>query len=205
MAVQLYVTMKGAGHKFVNEDYVVTNLKWFYIDVTPGCHLMMAIGQHAVPLRATLHYESGVVVTGKDGAKTLLGDTEVMLINGKATFKIKINPDAKVTTEMHEKRNFFITITAPGFNQKAVTPVFKIMVKIDRRMPKSTAAKTLLQVAEDPPRPLNKRKFEGGDENAPFDLHTMVFENKELLEGLKTQQEDILNQLRALRRHFPEE
>ena len=48
--------MKGAGHKFVDgEDYVVTNLKWLYIDVTPGCHLMMAIGQHAVPLRAGGH------------------------------------------------------------------------------------------------------------------------------------------------------
>ena len=201
MADRLYVTMKGAGHKFVDgEDYIVTNLKWLYIDVTPGCHLMMAIGQHPVPLRAALHYESGIVVTGKDDAKTLLGDTEVMLINGKATFRMKINPEAKVTTEMCEKKNFYISITAPGFNQRAVTPVFKIMVKIDRRMPKCTAAKALLRVA-DPPRPLIKRKLDE-DQAVPLDLHTIASENKELLDGLKTQQEEILNQLRALRHHF---
>ena len=205
---QLNVTMRGGGHKLDGEDYIVTNLKWFWVDVKDPT-MMKQVQKQSVPLHAVLTYESGFDVVAND-AETLVGDTEVMLINGTATFRIKINPIAKVTTEMHDKKKFRIAIrpSVPGYNHlQVLTPVFKIMVKIDRKMPKYTAAKTLLQVAEDPVRLPNKRKFEGeGAETTPLDsLCALAVENKELLKTVTAQQGEILNELRALRAHFVEE
>ena len=138
--------LHGPGHKLnPNELFIVSNKKWVHIDVNLSDGWKNFIGSRTVMLRASLIYESGLNV--ESSVQPLLGNTDVFLIHGAATFKLKING---LTTERCDKKNFRISIsplTQEYRHLQYLTPVFKVMVKIDRRMQKRDAAAMLLKVA----------------------------------------------------------
>ena len=144
--------MRGNGQKLISgAEFIVTTLKFFYIDVEAEARLLQFIGFHRVLFRASLIYQNSFDVKGANREPPLIGETDVFLIEGKATFKLKINQKAKVTSEQHDKKNFRIRISPADYiHVRALTPVFKIMVRLDRA-PKSkreaASALALLQVS----------------------------------------------------------
>ena len=142
----VHLNMHGLGHKLnPNELFIVSNKKWIHIDVNLSDGWKNFIASRTVMLRASLIYESGLNV--ESSVQPLLGDTDVFLIHGAATFKLKING---LTTERCDKKNFRISIsplTQEYRHLQYLTPVFKVMAKIDRRMQKRDAAAMLLKVA----------------------------------------------------------
>mmetsp|Transcript_11543 Transcript_11543/g.26651 ORF Transcript_11543/g.26651 Transcript_11543/m.26651 type:complete len:403 (-) Transcript_11543:66-1274(-) len=94
------VIMSHSVHKVLHEgtreqEYVVSNLRTFNIDVA----LVDARDNTPVPnqlaLRAALYYENGNIVReSQENEQLLQGDTEVMVIQGKGMFKLKMGPNA---------------------------------------------------------------------------------------------------------------
>tara|TARA_B100001175_G_scaffold265704_1_gene236124 strand:+ start:2098 stop:2775 length:678 start_codon:yes stop_codon:yes gene_type:complete len=119
---------------------VVTNLKWFFLKLTPLKKATRWIAGRRIPLHARLVYASGEVVCGHNNLNPLIGQTRVELINNVAEFKLKINPAAKITSDLHKKQHFRICVEAaePGFDDfRLMTESFKVMVKITRAPPKT--------------------------------------------------------------------
>ena len=145
-SMDVHLNMHGPGHKLnPTELFIVSNQKWLHIDVKLSDAWKYFIGSRTVILRASLVYENGLSV--ESSLPPLLGNTDVLLIGATATFKLKING---LTTERCDKKNFRINISPLTEGYRHIqyrTPVFKVMVKIDRRMQKREAAAMLLKVA----------------------------------------------------------
>ena len=133
-ALPVTLTMRGNGQKFISgAEFIVSTLKFFCIDVEAEARLLQFIGLQRVLFRACLIYQNGFDVKGANDEPPLIGETNVFLIDGKATFKLRINQKAKVTSEQHDKKNFRIRISPVNYiHVQALTPVFKIMVRLDR-------------------------------------------------------------------------
>ena len=186
VALPFELTMRGDGHKLTpGAKLVVTTLKHLYIDV----EAQAAVEHVNVPIRAELVYENGFEVRGLNDEPPLSGDTSVLLIQGAATFKLKINPKAKITSDQHEKKNFRIRISAVnGSHMQAHTAAFKIMVRVDRPpAAQREAAAGLLQFGSAPA--TEEREWE-----RKVDAHGAQ------LKALKEDNVRILKQLRELRK-----
>lgn len=190
VALPVELTMRGDGHKLTpGANLVVTTLKHLYIDVQAQAAVKHVFSSFYVPIRAELVYENGFEVWGLNDEPPLSGDTSVLLIQGAATFKLKINPKAKVTSDQCEKKNFRIRISAVnGSHMQAHTAAFKIMVRVDRPLAaQREAAAGLLQFGSAPA--TEEREWE-----------RQVNEHGAQLKALKEDNVRILNQLRELRK-----
>lgn len=183
------VRMRGDGQKLIpGAELVVTTLKFLYIDVQAEAALKQAIGLHHVLIRAALVYENLLEVQGVNDEPPLIGDTDVFLIGGAATFKLKINCKAKVTSDQREKKNFRIRISpVNGSHIQAHTAAFKIMVRADRPLAaQREAVAGLLQFATAPTTEEER------------ELVQKVNEHDAQLKALKEDNARILDQLREL-------
>ena len=197
-----HLNMHGHGHKLnPNELFIVSNKKWLHIDVNLSDAWKDFIGSHTVILRASLVYENGLSV---ESSLPLLGNTDVFLIKGTATFKLKING---ITTERCDKKNFRISISplTEGYRHiQYLTPVFKVMVKIDRRMQKREAAAMLLKVATSVSTVNEKKRKRTATDNSSDTIESSTLwkmSNKHavLINDLTAQQSFIRNEITSLR------
>ena len=184
------IRMHGKGQKLVpGAKLVVSTLKFLYIDIQAEAALKEAIGLHHMLIRAALVYENGPEVHGVNNEPPLTGDTDVLLIEGAATFKLKINCKAKVTSDQREKKNFRIRISpVNGSHIQAHTAAFKIMVRVDRPLAAQTEAVAgLLQFGTAPT-------------TEERELVQKVNKHDAQLKALKEDNARILDQLRELRK-----
>jgi len=73
------------------EELVVSNLRPFMLKVGVHDHLDMPILDCSLPLRAALLYENGLPVKQTSSSEPLLvGETDVVALQGAATFKLRI-------------------------------------------------------------------------------------------------------------------
>lgn len=180
--MSLTLKMRGIGHKFEDKDnQIVTNLKWLNIDVFLDPSNVTTTNHVPIPLRAYLHFENGSIVPAPDDKGTLIGSIDSAIINGKATFKLKISP--KLTSEMQNKQRFRVRIVAAGLCS-AHTPAFKVMTKIDRKLSRRQAANTLASLVE------------SGDVKA---LAQLALEHDKSIQALRAQNQTICAEIAALR------
>ena len=73
------------------EELVVSNLRPFTLKVGVRDHLDTQLHDCSLPLRATLLYENGLAVKQTSTSEPLLvGETDVVALQGTATFKLRI-------------------------------------------------------------------------------------------------------------------
>lgn len=73
------------------EELVVSNLRPFMLKVGVHDHLDQPVLDCSLPLRATLLYENGLPVKQTSSSEPLLvGETDVVALQGAATFKLRI-------------------------------------------------------------------------------------------------------------------
>ena len=73
------------------EELVVSNLRPFTLKVGVHDHLDQPLHDCSLPLRATLLYENGLPVKQTSTSEPLLvGETDVVALQGSATFKLRI-------------------------------------------------------------------------------------------------------------------
>ena len=132
----------------------------------------------------------------KAACNPCFGNTDVFLIHGTATFKLKING---LTTERCDKKNFRISISplTQGYRHlQYLTPVFKVMVKIDRRMQKRDAAAMLLKVATSEST-VNEKKRARKTDNGTKDTNDTTNPSTETLWKMSDKHAVSINELTA--------
>ena len=186
MPLPVDLRMHGRGQKLG----VVSTLKHLFIDVKAQAAFKQKIVFLSVPIRAELVYEDGTEVRGLNDEPPLTGDTDVFLIEGAATFKLRINSEAKVTSDQRKNKRFRIRISLVGGHLHADTPAFKIMTRVNRpSAAQRDAVAGLLQIKSTPE--------EVG--STPEEVERLVHEHDAQLKALMEDNAFILDELRSLR------
>jgi hypothetical protein len=143
-------------HNGENREYTVSNLKTFKMEVAlVNSSNELARDVH-VALHASLLYENEQnVLRPNDGEPILIGETKVLIIGGRAHFRLKVGPT--VLTTKHEKQRFRVSI-APNsehlriqFPQLTVlSEPFKSVTKLDRKPPAASSCTVARPVAAAP-------------------------------------------------------
>ena len=213
----------GRGHKFIPEipEAIITNLKWFYIGVALVDQDNAVVhNRETLPLRASLLFENGSPVRPQEcyqGAPPLIGETDVHVIEGRATFKLKVNPEAKVTSHLFHEQRFRVRIepSAQAVRCPALTehsPAFKVMVKIDRPV-KTPSQRQRQEQGEAPEAPLglpplaasggaaaaSAADAPGGNGESTSDLRQRVERQEEQIKALVAENASILEALAEIK------
>jgi len=127
-------------HKESAAELIVTNLKWFNVEVACFNHLDVPVENNGtLVLRASLIFESGMPVQKllAQDEPPLKGQTECQLIRGRAVFKMQVGK--KITSDLRNKQRFRVLIEPADEAVRRDCPAltlrtepFKVMVKIDR-------------------------------------------------------------------------
>ena len=137
-------------HNGENREYTVSNLKTFKMEVALVNSSNELARDVRVALHASLLYENEQnVLRPNDGEPILIGETKVLIIGGRANFRLKVGPT--VLTTKHEKQRFRVSI-APNsehlriqFPQLTVlSEPFKSVTKLDRKPPAASSCGALV-------------------------------------------------------------
>jgi len=171
------------------DELVVSNLRPFTLKVGVHDALDMPILDCALPLRASLLYENGLPVKQTSSSEPLLvGETDVVALQGAATFKLRITS----LSSHRDKQRFRIQVAPqdPDVTQRepllcVVTDPMKSVTKLGRA---STASSTPLA----PPPPMDptngyetlKRKYSQTLEVHAQQIHQMQETQQLILQEL---------------------
>ena len=145
-------------HRRGTPEDIITNLKFFTVKVAlTSKDGTLVQPSEALRLKATLLYESGdrvVPFASTSPGPVLLGDTAQLVLNGRARFRLKVNPQAKVTSDLHQKRRFVVSIGPEGLiggllppsTLTVRTPPFRVMTRI-WRLPSDPVARAKAEAA----------------------------------------------------------
>ncbi|KAL1528953.1 hypothetical protein AB1Y20_010275 [Prymnesium parvum] len=121
------------------EELVVSNLRQLMLKVGVHNHLDQPILDCTLPLRAALLYENGVPVNQTSSSEPLLvGETDVVALQGSATFKLRITS----LSSHRDKQRFRIQVTPQAMELLrrepmlcVVTDPMKSVTKLGRANP----------------------------------------------------------------------
>ena len=133
--------LKITGHQFheSHPENIATNIKWFTMDVALVDENNSLVQDKTLPLRATLIFENGATVLKnmEQDEEPLKGQTNVVVIHGGASFKMKVGK--QITSELRNKQRFRVLIEPVDDTVRRACPAltlhseaFKVMVKIHR-------------------------------------------------------------------------
>ena len=126
------------------EELVVSNLRPFTVKVGVFDHLDQPMHDCSLPLRATLLYENGLPVKQTSTSEPLLvGETDVVALQGSATFKLRITS----LSSHRDKQRFRIQVAPQELelqlseaNLCVVTDPMKSVTKLGRNSQANAAA-----------------------------------------------------------------
>lgn len=102
------VELRNKEHDEAEEELVVSNLRPFMLKVGVHDHLDQPVLDCTLPLRASLLYENGLPVKQTSSSEPLLvGETDVVALQGAATFKLRITS----LSSHRDKQRFRIQVT----------------------------------------------------------------------------------------------
>ena len=200
---------KTIGAETETPDYIVTNLKVFQVDVALVNANNELVQDKTLKLQAVLFYENGSPVSLNAGhdERALKGETEAMIINGRATFKLQAGKT--VTTHLMSNQRFRVRIEPTDQSVRASCPAlashsapFRVMTKIDRKPPSSREPAPSARPAK------VARASAAPAQNAPVatgvpggaEIHARLQQQRKEIQMLTTQNAGIMRELATLRK-----
>jgi len=130
------------------DELVVSNLRPFTLKVGVHDALDMPILDCALPLRATLLYENGLPVKQTSSSEPLLvGETDVVALQGAATFKLRITS----LSSHRDKQRFRIQVAPQDPDVTQVEPLLSVVTDPMKSVTKLGRASTAGAAAPMPP------------------------------------------------------
>lgn len=146
------VEMRHQENGEAEEELVVSNLRPFTLKVGVHDALDMPILDCALPLRASLLYENGLPVKQTSSSEPLLvGETDVVALQGAATFKLRITS----LSSHRDKQRFRIQVSPQDLDVVQLEPLLCVVTDPMKSVTKLGRASAAAAPAMMPPPPVD--------------------------------------------------
>lgn len=146
------VEMRHQENGEAEEELVVSNLRPFTLKVGVHDALDMPILDCALPLRASLLYENGLPVKQTSSSEPLLvGETDVVALQGAATFKLRITS----LSSHRDKQRFRIQVSPQDLDVVQLEPLLCVVTDPMKSVTKLGRASAAAAPLMPPPPPLD--------------------------------------------------
>jgi hypothetical protein len=187
------------------EELVVSNLRPFTVKVGVFDHLDQPVHDCSLPLRASLLYENGLPVKQTSTSEPLLvGETDVVALQGSATFKLRITS----LSSHRDKQRFRIQVAPQELelqlsetNLCVVTDPMKSVTKLGRNSQAQGAAAGGAGVAPPPSLPMPGAEAQSAmADGMKRKYRETIEDHAQQLQSLQDMQEHILAEVQSLMR-----